>query len=398
MRATCQKSPLPPLPSTSPPPLPPARRLHRAAPRRPQRSAGGRAAAAGGGGLSRPEDRTGADGPGAGNKSGTCSCGSAAQRAQRRRAAGGCRWAQVTSAVACAWNAVVRRERPLNCCGSGRSLPLGRHAGPWLAASPCPHLRPGEPASKPPKKQSKPKPAAPPPAAPAPAPAPPPAQQQPSPAQLLLEAARRGDADAVQELVLEGADVNAVDALGRTALHHAALHNHVDLVGVLLSSGRANVAAVDSNLYTPCHLAAAAGHLGPLQGLAWAAASSSPPCIDAATRDGRTALHVSPFPAWAGLRGLPCTAAPRFTCSAEPLWLYSTLLAMTSGTAAAPPQPTDPSDLTPAPSLPRLLPSPRLPRSWRQPTGARPWRLHCWAWAPPRRQWTGTATLPCTYS
>jgi ankyrin repeat protein len=66
-------------------------------------------------------------------------------------------------------------------------------------------------------------------------------------------------------LVRAGADVDAVDALGRTALHHAATDRRADLVNELLRLG-ASVYKADAQGRTPLHLAALA---------------RSEPCVDA---------------------------------------------------------------------------------------------------------------------
>ncbi len=53
----------------------------------------------------------------------------------------------------------------------------------------------------------------------------------------LVAAASRGDAKRCQALVERGADVNACMRSGLTALHQATIHNHKDVVKVLIACG-----------------------------------------------------------------------------------------------------------------------------------------------------------------
>ena len=61
---------------------------------------------------------------------------------------------------------------------------------------------------------------------------------------MLLSYASKGDVNAIKELLEEGADVNASDYDGRTALHLAASEGHGHVVELLLNHG-ANVNPVD---------------------------------------------------------------------------------------------------------------------------------------------------------
>lgn len=53
----------------------------------------------------------------------------------------------------------------------------------------------------------------------------------------LMTAAHDGDAAEVRRLIAEGADVNFPDSRKLTALHYAALKNHVDIMAILVDSG-----------------------------------------------------------------------------------------------------------------------------------------------------------------
>jgi ankyrin repeat protein len=76
----------------------------------------------------------------------------------------------------------------------------------------------------------------------------------------VADAARVGDAAAVKALLKGGADVNAAQGDGMTALHWAAQKGDAELVGMLLSAG-ANVRATTRlGGYTALHLASQAGH------------------------------------------------------------------------------------------------------------------------------------------
>jgi ankyrin repeat protein len=75
----------------------------------------------------------------------------------------------------------------------------------------------------------------------------------------VADAAMRGEVEAVRSLLRTGADVNAAQGDGMTALHWAAESGHAELAEMLLYAG-ANVGAVTRlGDYTPLHLAARNG-------------------------------------------------------------------------------------------------------------------------------------------
>jgi ankyrin repeat protein len=74
----------------------------------------------------------------------------------------------------------------------------------------------------------------------------------------VADAAMRRDGAEVRRLVQSGADVNAAQADGATALHWAAYHGDASMASVLLGAG-ANVAAANRNGSTPMWLAASRG-------------------------------------------------------------------------------------------------------------------------------------------
>ncbi len=76
----------------------------------------------------------------------------------------------------------------------------------------------------------------------------------------LIEAVLRGDTESALRLIREGADVNATDGWGWTALHHAANTGRQDVARALLDSG-ADVTATVSCSRTALHLAVASAPL-----------------------------------------------------------------------------------------------------------------------------------------
>lgn len=84
-----------------------------------------------------------------------------------------------------------------------------------------------------------------------------PAQQMPEITNL-IEAARYGDEEAVEDFIAVGKDVNAGDNEQRTPLHYAAGYDHLSIAKMLMDEG-ANLAARDSKGNTPLHYAAGYG-------------------------------------------------------------------------------------------------------------------------------------------
>ena len=76
----------------------------------------------------------------------------------------------------------------------------------------------------------------------------------------VADAAARGDLEAVRSLVKGGADVNAAQGDGMTALHWAAVNGDAEMAEILIHVP-ASVSAVTSlGRYTPLHLASVGGH------------------------------------------------------------------------------------------------------------------------------------------
>ena len=75
----------------------------------------------------------------------------------------------------------------------------------------------------------------------------------------VADAAMRGDVAAVRALIAEGADVNAAQGDGMTALHWAASNRNSGLARVLLEAGADVGVGTRIGHYTPLHVAAQAG-------------------------------------------------------------------------------------------------------------------------------------------
>lgn len=75
----------------------------------------------------------------------------------------------------------------------------------------------------------------------------------------VADAAMRGDITAVRELLADGADVNAAQGDGMTALHWAAERGDPDLARMLLYAGAAIEPVTRIGFYTPLHVAARSG-------------------------------------------------------------------------------------------------------------------------------------------
>lgn len=101
----------------------------------------------------------------------------------------------------------------------------------------------------------------------------------------VTDAVRRGDREAVRTLLKSGADVNAAEGDGTTALHWAARRGDAELVQMLVSAG-ANVRATTRlGSYTPLMMAAQAGHSAAVAALLAGGAD-----VEAASTTGTTPL------------------------------------------------------------------------------------------------------------
>ncbi len=104
----------------------------------------------------------------------------------------------------------------------------------------------------------------------------------------LVEAAMRGDRQSVRSQLKKGADVNAAQADGLTALHWAAMHDDAELARMLLSAGANVKATTRLGGYTPLLMAAKTGHVAVMEALLGGGADPS-----TATTTGTTALMLA---------------------------------------------------------------------------------------------------------
>ncbi len=114
--------------------------------------------------------------------------------------------------------------------------------------------------------------------------APPPLPDSP-----VADAAMRGEIEIVLSLLREGADVNAAQGDGMTALHWAAEQDNVGMVEMLIYAGANREAVTRLGDYTPLHLASKAGSGAAIETLL--EAGSDPNA--ATTTGGATALHFA---------------------------------------------------------------------------------------------------------
>ena len=76
----------------------------------------------------------------------------------------------------------------------------------------------------------------------------------------VADAAMRGDTEGVRTLLRDGADVNAAQGDGMTALHWSSLNGDLKTLDVLLYAGATVESLTRVGAYTPLHLASSRGH------------------------------------------------------------------------------------------------------------------------------------------
>ena len=104
----------------------------------------------------------------------------------------------------------------------------------------------------------------------------------------LIDAVRSGDAEAVRALIDNGADVNASQGDGFTALHWVATTGVGPIAQMLLTAGARVDLATRNGAYTPLHVASRSGHHAVIEMLLRAGADPN-----RRTANGSTALHLA---------------------------------------------------------------------------------------------------------
>jgi ankyrin repeat protein len=104
----------------------------------------------------------------------------------------------------------------------------------------------------------------------------------------VANAAMQGDTATLRKLVADGADVNAAQGDGMTALHWAAEHGDVAMANVLIRAHANLKAATRVGWYTPLHVASKDGNAPVVRALIKAGSD-----VNAATATGATALHLA---------------------------------------------------------------------------------------------------------
>jgi uncharacterized protein len=104
----------------------------------------------------------------------------------------------------------------------------------------------------------------------------------------VADAAMRRDTGQVRALLREGADVNAAQGDGMTALHWSALNGDLDTMNVLLYAGATAEPLTRVGRYTPLHLASSRGHAASVSRLL--EAGSKPGSV---TETGVQPLHLA---------------------------------------------------------------------------------------------------------
>lgn len=105
----------------------------------------------------------------------------------------------------------------------------------------------------------------------------------------LVDAAARGDKDAARALLQDGADVNAAQGDGMTALHFAADNGDPALASMLIYAGANVEAGTRIGHYTPLHIASRNGHADVIRTLLAANAD-----VDArTTNSGVQSIHLA---------------------------------------------------------------------------------------------------------
>ncbi|MEO2006343.1 MAG: ankyrin repeat domain-containing protein [Candidatus Poribacteria bacterium] len=106
----------------------------------------------------------------------------------------------------------------------------------------------------------------------------------------VADAAMRGDIDEVRELLRTGADVNAAQGDGMTALHWAADNGDAGIAQILVYAGASLESITRLGSFTPLMVASREGNTDVIAALLGAGAK-----VDAVTETGERAIHLAAY-------------------------------------------------------------------------------------------------------
>ncbi len=104
----------------------------------------------------------------------------------------------------------------------------------------------------------------------------------------VADAAEKGDTETVRTLLRDGADANAAQGDGMTALHWTALNGDLGTMNLLLFAGASTESLTRLGGYTPLHLAGSRGHAAAVGRLLEAGSK-----LDAMTTTGVQPIHLA---------------------------------------------------------------------------------------------------------
>jgi len=111
----------------------------------------------------------------------------------------------------------------------------------------------------------------------------------PAPESPVADAAMRGDIDAIRAMLRDGADVNAAQGDGMTALHWAADRSDAEMVELLITAGALVEPVTRIGQYTPLHIASKGGDADVVRALLDAGSDATSATSTSAT----TPLHLA---------------------------------------------------------------------------------------------------------
>ncbi|KAK3233547.1 hypothetical protein CYMTET_45538 [Cymbomonas tetramitiformis] len=124
------------------------------------------------------------------------------------------------------------------------------------------------------------------------------AAQQPPEIETLLDAARYGDLEAIEDLLAVGKDCNIQDDVGRTPVHYAVAYDQLDALEELVKSDGLKIDLQDEKDNTALHYAAGYGRLACMKVLLGAGSDTSKlnatgkSALDLATADERNPINA----------------------------------------------------------------------------------------------------------